>query len=110
MGRCRASLFNPQSLIKAHLLVAGRSASEWTPPQNVRRKLVQGAVVVVETSLRIESLYLTISAGREEFLRESFAVTSRRCDREHRIDCMPQWGQSDAGTARAAVCYSISYI
>jgi hypothetical protein len=37
---------------------------------------VQGAVVVVETRLRTKSLYLAISAGGEEFLRESFAVAS----------------------------------
>ncbi len=49
-------------------------------PLNVGRKLVQGAVVVVETSLRIESLYLAISAGEEEFrvLRDSSAVASPR--------------------------------
>src|SRR5258707_11733839 len=77
MGRCRASLINQQSLKKAHLLVAGRSMDTTL---NVGRKLVQGAMVVVETSLRIESLYLAISAGEEEFrvLRDSSAVASPR--------------------------------
>ncbi len=117
MGGCRASLFNPQSLIKAHLLVAGRSASEWTPPQNVGRKLVQGAVVVVvavETSLRIESLYLAISAGREEFL----AISCESRSRSHLGDVTASIGLivcSNGVNPKLAlhaprVCYSISYI